>query len=847
MSEVRGPSGACRAEAAEPRRRVASTFRWKTLLLIGLALRSVSISGQERPQGIFRSGVDVVRFDVRVTDGSGRAITDLKPDEIRIIEDGRPRPVLLFQHVQEPAGVYRQAALRAVSAEVSSNQGMPRGHLYILVFDQHHITPGNEQIARRAAEAFIAKRVRSSDRVAAFGVPGPGPQLGFTADRTRAVAELQKVRGALERSMTTALGRLSQQEAYEIANGNDRVTTDVLARISSEASSDVAALSARAQTRANEDPVVTRRLVIENARTFVATADNDTRQSLQRVADLIEQYRAIEGRKTVVFFSEGFHQQNVTRELEQVAAAAAQSYAVFYAFDLNRRGTDLQDVQPATTTQASEIQARLEPLGSLAAETDGVLVTDAASHLDAALDRIADQSQDYYLVGFTPSDAALASRGQYRRVSVRVTRAGVKVSARTGYAAPSSAPLDRRRAIDSALSAPFVQQALRVDYTTYALRSEATGHARVVLALEADLPVRDERNLPADVVFVVRDVQDGRVAASGTDTMPLPKTPADGASTGAGTYHVQFELPPGSYIMRTVVREPGGLVGSADRKIDVRAFSGPDVTVSDLVLESATGALPVRATAYAEDALSGIVETYGRAPDQLRALSVTATLVPAGSSEPAAKTDAALTDTQPAGGGVTRRASFALPLKDIAPGPYLAHVRVTSGTEPIADLTREVDVRAGRAPHVPLSATAVFRPDDVLEGDYVKRARAALRASNTPAAARALKGLDLFARGEYAASTTELAEALKMDQSSAAIAFVLGWAYEGAGDHRQAIGAWRAAAVIDPKLVPAHLAVADGYLRMAEPALAAQALRAGLAASPNSVELQAKLAEISGR
>jgi Tfp pilus assembly protein PilF len=91
-----------------------------------------------------------------------------------------------------------------------------------------------------------------------------------------------------------------------------------------------------------------------------------------------------------------------------------------------------------------------------------------------------------------------------------------------------------------------------------------------------------------------------------------------------------------------------------------------------------------------------------------------------------------------------------------------------------------------------------------------------------------------------------LSEALRMDQSSAAIAFVLGWAYEGAGDHRQAIGAWRAAAAIDPKLVPAHLAVADGYLRISEPALAAQALRAGLAALPDSLELQAKLAQISG-
>ena len=69
----------------------------------------------------------------------------------------------------------------------------------------------------------------------------------------------------------------------------------------------------------------------------MARADADARDSLQRLADVIAQYKVVEGRKTVLFFSEGFHQQNVSRELELVEAAAAESYAVFYSFDLNRR------------------------------------------------------------------------------------------------------------------------------------------------------------------------------------------------------------------------------------------------------------------------------------------------------------------------------------------------------------------------------------------------------------------------------------------------------------------------------------------------------------------------------
>ena len=574
-------------------------------------------------------------------------------------------------------------------------------------------------------------------------------------------------------------------------------------------------------------------MITENARTVVTHADDEARDSLQRLADVIAQYSVIEGRKTVVFFSEGFHQRNVSRELEMVEAAAAESYAVFYAFDLNRRLSNADQALASPTTEASEIQARTEPLGSLAAETDGALIIDAASHLDTALGRIADQAQDYYLVGFTPSSAALSARGQYRRVSVRVKRPGAHVSARTGYATPkSAAPIDRRRAIDAALAAPFAQQALRVDYTTYTLRSDNAGRARVLLSLEADLPVRSAANEAADVVFLVRDMRDGRVVASGTDTMPLPSAAGDGSATGVGTYRVHFEIPPGAYMMRTVVREPGGLVGSADRKLDVRGLSGPDVTVGDVILGSVTGSLPVRARAFTQDGLTGLLEAYARSPEQLQSLTVTATIVPIGVEQPVATVRASIGESMSTGTGVTRRATFAVPLTTVSPGAYQARVKVTAGSETVADLTRELEVVAGSMPAPPPVEPPAFHPQDVLNGDFVRGARAALRASTTPAAVRATKGFELFAQEDYGSAAAELGEALKLDQTSAATAFVLGWAYEEAGQHREAIGAWRAAATIDPKMLPAHLALADGYLRMSERALAEQAIRAGLTAMP---------------
>lgn len=831
------------------------------VLLPALVAAALAVQSQVPPTPVFRSGTDVVRLDVRVTDGEGRPILDLRPEEIQIVEDGTARPILLFQHMAEPTGMYADAALRAVSAEVSGNTGAPRGHLYILVFDQSHIAPGNERVARRAAEAFIRTRVRPSDRIAVVGVPGPGPDLGFTADRTRAIAELQKVRADLQRNVSSAAGNISTHEAYEIAGGNDRVVADVLVRQSGDLTADVgASISAGttggsdpASRRSTEEPAVMRRIIVENARTVVAQADASARDTLQRLADVIAQYRQVEGRKSLILFSEGFHQQNVSRELEQVAAAAAQSYAVFYAFDLNRRaGSDLAQALPSATTAASEVLARTEPLGSLAAETDGALIHDASSHLDAALARIADQAEDYYLVGFTPSTAALAARGDYRRVSVRVTRPGARVGARTGYAtSKSAAPPDRRLAIDAVLAAPFAQQGLRIDYTTYMLRSDNAGRARILLSLEAHLPVRDASHQAADVVFIVRDARNGRVVASGTDTMALPAAARESSATGVGTYRVHFEVPPGLYLMRTVVREPGGLVGSADRKLDVRGLSGPDVTAGDVILGSVTGSLPVRARAYAQDGLSGLVETYGRSPDQLHDLTVTAAIVPIGVEQPVTTVRADLGETLSAGTGVTRRATFAMPLSGVAPGAYQARVKVSAGTETVADLTRELEIVEGTRPLPPgvpaEEARPRMRPADVLAGDFVRSARTTLRASTDSAARRATQGFDLFARAEYGPAATALAEALRFDQSNAAVAFVLGWAYDETGQARQAIGAWRAAATIDPKMVPAHLALADGYMRMAERALAEQALRAGLAAMPASPELQARLIQIQGK
>ena len=150
-------------------------------------------------------------------------IRDLKADEIEIFEGGDRRPVLLFQHVIQPIGTYAEVAQRTIASEVSTNQGAPRGNVYVLVFDQAHITAGNEQRARQAAERFLRRRLKPGDRVALYALPGPGPQIEFTADAGRAIRELSSVRGSREDQQLGATGPMRVYEAYEIARGNQEV------------------------------------------------------------------------------------------------------------------------------------------------------------------------------------------------------------------------------------------------------------------------------------------------------------------------------------------------------------------------------------------------------------------------------------------------------------------------------------------------------------------------------------------------------------------------------------------------------------------------------------------------
>jgi hypothetical protein len=373
---------------------------------------------------------------------------------------------------------------------------------------------------------------------------------------------------------------------------------------------------------------------------------------------------------------------------------------------------------------------------------------------------------------------------------------------------------------------------------------------RIVLSLETELPVAATTPETADVVFLVRNARTGQVAASGADTIPLPSAPARGRSTGTSDWRVQFALPAGDYLMRCVVREPGGLLGSADRQFTVRALGGPDVAASDLLLGKPGRQLPVRAMAYTGEPMPGTLRLFGRSTSQLNNITARLELLSLDTNAAVvgvAGVPADTRDIEGMDGQVLRDIFFEVPMATVAPGDYVARAEIRAGGELVSELRRQVTVTPGDAP-----AVAIAAAPNAPSASEAATSEIALSAAS--AGRQAAEGVALLKAAKYAEAVAVLDAAFNATPSPAAtappaaprgpIAFVLGWAHRGAGSLTSAVSAFRNAVLADPAMIPAHLALADTYLQLQQPALAVQALEAGLASQPNAIELKVMLERI---
>ena len=88
---------------------------------IGSAAQPVSQTSENpSPQGLIRITVNLVQVDAVVTDSKGHHVTNVKPEDFEILEDGHPQTITNFSYIPtaQPAAIESHAATPTATAGI---------------------------------------------------------------------------------------------------------------------------------------------------------------------------------------------------------------------------------------------------------------------------------------------------------------------------------------------------------------------------------------------------------------------------------------------------------------------------------------------------------------------------------------------------------------------------------------------------------------------------------------------------------------------------------------------------------------------------------------------------------
>jgi VWFA-related protein len=386
-------------------------------------------------QPVLKSETAIVEVDAIVTDRSGRFIRDLRLDEIQVFEDGRPQRLQALYLVDAGMAAEVRDPAAGLSSTPDSSRSIRRS--FFLLFDQEHLTPGSLNRVRSGAESFLASDFRDGQDLAGMYAIGGTSQVRMTTSREELLAAVKKIKPRSD--VTSRLADLRQWprllgevEASRIDKGDTTVLNMAIARACEEQRTPNCAADAELELQSK-------------AKRHMREADAAVNRSLQALSIAAKSLSALEGRKTLVFLTDGFMADTHRGQLRVVSGDAGRAGVAIYVVDARgldktAAGRSIQDGAASGDTFAAAAFDTTDDSSDQLADATGGLVVRNVNNGQQALAAIAKDSGTYYVIGYVPDKPE--PDGRFRSIEVRVARDGVVTRARRGYvASPRTAPL----------------------------------------------------------------------------------------------------------------------------------------------------------------------------------------------------------------------------------------------------------------------------------------------------------------------------------------------------------------------------------------------------------------------
>ncbi len=598
------------------------------VLLAVLSSHRAARPADEQGQGAvsIRAQSSEVLVDAIVTDKRNRLVMNLKPEDFVVYEDGVPQTIASFRIYRPESGAPVAAAPKPAETAAPAPAPPPRPepapapatvmpNLTVVLLDYSTTEFQNQRLVREAAVKYVQERLRPNDFMAVFVLGSSLTFLtDFTNDKERLVAALSRrdaagsayagERGAMNSTIAGARSVMpSEAPAPSVASGTPG------------AAGAGAALSAYGSQQASV--MAAGRIEAQYVALRSAMDRRQSRNVLTAIRAIALGVRHIEGRKSLVLFSQGFVVgEAIEEELHAVVDAANRSRLAIYSIDA--KGLEARELSGALVprdelsaavqgTQRQRMQAvggetvfdraleagrdvQESPLRYIAYATGGDLIRNT-NDLLVGLNRVDDEEHSYYLLSYRPRNAAY--NGKFRQIRVEVKQAGLTVRARSGYyAIPAGyellmpaefASLEGARATPEPARLPLFVRAggFRV----------ADGSYRVPIVL--DIPTRALKfekigagNLAkVEITGIAQDSLGNAVARFGGQAQ-FNATDAEYQALLPGSISLLdgVVLPPGTYRFEVAVKDPrSGAAGFSEGGVVLHATS-PEFALSTVLL-----------------------------------------------------------------------------------------------------------------------------------------------------------------------------------------------------------------------------------------------------------------------
>jgi VWFA-related protein len=529
------------------------------------------------PQGgyVLKENAELVLTNVVARDAkTGEIVKGLKQSDFKVFENGKEQQISTFDFESVDMAVpLSEATVSGLAAGlptkgpkavvVAKPEELRNHRLIVMFFDLTSMQPEDLDRSVEAARDFLKSKLQPADLVALVSL---GDTLtvdqDFTADKNALINEVG---------------------AYNGTEGQGF------------------ALGATANTNQVED-------------TTAYTADeseyNDinTDRELYALKAISQSLAKINERKSLLYFSGGIQRDGIENEASLRAAINAAVRANMAIYSVDTRG--LQTVLPVGDASTGSLRgqggfnggaiqnnmnanfATQETMSTLSTDTGGKAFFDS-NDFAPAFAQVQNDTSAYYAIGFHSTNQA--RDGKYRKLTIKILKPGVKLEYRPGYYAPAdfqhSGHEDREQELVDQLASdlPATDIPVYMDAMYFRLNENRFYVPVSLLIPGSQIPFvkgGDKDKATLDVIGVVID-EVKRPVGRVRQTVKLNLDQALGARQKNIQYTTSFDLPPGKYEVKFVVREnQTGRMGSFDAAITLPDMKKSPLKMSSIVLAS---------------------------------------------------------------------------------------------------------------------------------------------------------------------------------------------------------------------------------------------------------------------